>query len=281
MRDIQPIIGKIAGLKPIPQVVHKVMALLEDPGSGMEELSRVVSHDPILTANLLRAVNSAYYGRPGKFESVHQAIVFLGMAEVADIVVMTSSAATLNQPQKGYDLEGGGLWRYSLSSALLSRALAEKRGMEEKHLIFTAALLKDIGKVVLSQYVSESFEAIKGRVALGTHSFREAEKEVIGIDHAELGAMAAEAWKFGPRLVDMIRHHHSPLESELAGEAACVVYMGDILCMMTGIGVGADGLAYRFQREVVERLALTAEDLQIVIAEFGQRVAAMEGMLAV
>ena len=124
MMDIQKIVKNISSLKPIPHVVNKIMAITQDPNSSMDELAEVISFDAMATANLLRAANSAYYGCSKKFDSIRQAIVFLGMEEVVDLVLMTCSAENLKRAQKGYGLAGGGLWRYSVASALLARKLA-------------------------------------------------------------------------------------------------------------------------------------------------------------
>ncbi|MBW2641657.1 MAG: HDOD domain-containing protein, partial [Deltaproteobacteria bacterium] len=227
MSDIKSIIKKIGGLKPIPQVASKVMSIAENPESSMNDLSNVIIYDTAVTANLLKMANSAYFGLPEKFDSVHQAIVYLGMAQVVDLVLLSASGENLQTAQDGYDLEAGELWKNSVFSALIARELAEKKGVKETHLIFTAALLKDIGKVILSQYVKDSFDEINALVTEQNFTFKEAEKQVIGIDHAELGGMVAENWSFSPKLVEIIRHHHRPQESSISEFESSIVYMAD------------------------------------------------------
>jgi putative nucleotidyltransferase with HDIG domain len=280
MTDIQKIVKGIARLKPIPHVVNKIMAITQDPDSSMAQLAEVISFDAMATANLLKAANSAYYGRSQKFDSIRQAIVYLGMEEVVDLVLMTSSAENLKRPQSGYGMTTGDLWRYSAASAMLARKLATAKGMEDVHFIFTAALLKDIGKVVLQQYVAEGLQKIQALVAEGNCSFREAEKAVIGIDHAELGAMVARVWQFSPEMVEIIAHHHQPAQAEKAREETAVVYAGDLLCMMMGINSGLDGLAYRFDQQTIESIGLTPTDLQIIIADFAGELQKVEELIA-
>jgi putative nucleotidyltransferase with HDIG domain len=279
MSDIKSIIKKIDGLKPIPQVASKVMSIAENPESSMNDLSNVIIYDTAVTANLLKMVNSAYFGLPEKFDSVHQAIVYLGMAQVVDLVLLSASGENLQTAQDGYDLEAGELWKNSVFSALIARELAEKKGVKETHLIFTAALLKDIGKVILSQYVKDSFVEINALVTEQNFTFKEAEKQVIGIDHAELGGMVAENWNFSPKLAEIIRHHHRPQKSSISEFESSIVYMADTICMMMGIGVGSDGLAYRFHRKVVERLELTESDFQKIIAGFVEKLKQLETMI--
>ena len=175
------------------------------------------------------------------------------------------------------DLKAGELWRYSLSSAMLARAVAVKAKVVDAQLVFTVGMVKDIGKVVLSQYVSEAYEKIRMLVDDSGYSFREAEAAVLGIDHAQLGALVAQLWRFSPKMVDMIRYHHQPLQCQTVHQAAAV-YMGDILCMMLGTGVGADGLAYRFQRQVVDLLRLSDTDIQMLLVEFTGQMDRLAGL---
>jgi len=277
-KDIGAIIGQIDTLRPIPQVAHKIMAAAKDPQSSMAAISDLIQYDQSLTANLLRAANSAYFGLSKKVESLHQAVVYLGTDKVVDLVLLGASSENFSMGQKGYDLEGGDLWRYSVSSALIARDLAEVTGGCDVHTVFTSGLLKDIGKVVLSQFVADSSEKINFLVSNHEFSFREAEKAVIGIDHAELGALIAKKWKFSDRMIDLIRHHHAPMEAESEMEAS-LVYLADILCMMIGIGVGSDGLAYRFHKEALEKTGFDDKDLQSIIAGFGEKISHVEELI--
>ena len=279
MMDIRKIIRGITGLKPIPHVVNKMMTIIRDPDSSMAELSEVISFDPMTTANLLKAANSSFYGRSKKFDTIHQAIVFLGMDEVIDLVVMTGSAANFRHPQRGYGLAAGDLWHYSIASALLARKLAILQSMEDAHLIFTAALLKDIGKVVLEQYVEDGFQKIKTLVSSGKCSFREAEKAVLGIDHAELGAMVADVWQFSPEMIDIIGNHHQPGQAVLAKPHTAVVHVGDALCMMMGGNGGVDALSYRFDTNTIESLGITDVDMQMTMAGFSEELQKVEELI--
>ena len=279
MNQIEDIIQDIDKLKPIPQVTHKVMALAEDPKSSVTNISEIIIYDQALTANILRICNSAYFGLSREINSVNEAIVYMGLDQLVDIVLMSSGSESLRGSHEGYDLSEGELWRYSVSSALIAKELAEKKGLKENHLTFTAALIKDIGKVILHQYVADSMEKIYSLVSQQNCSFKEAEKQVLGIDHAELGGMVAEKWKFSPRLVEVIRNHHLSFEPREAPLETSIVYLADNLCMMMGVGVGSDGLAYRFRHEVAIDLGFTEKDFQEVMAGFGDKFQYVEELL--
>jgi HD-like signal output (HDOD) protein len=95
MKNIREIVQEIAKLKPMPQVAHKILAIQKDPDSSMDDLAKVVSHDAMTTANLLKAANTAYFTRSKPVDSVQQAVVFLGMDEVVDLVLMSNSKSNL------------------------------------------------------------------------------------------------------------------------------------------------------------------------------------------
>ena len=280
MYDITSIIEKIGELKPIPQVANKIMSIVEDPESSVTELTEVIKYDSSVTANLLKVANSAYFGRPEKFNSIHQAIVYLGMDFVADLAFLASIAENLKAEQTGYGLRKGDLWKYSVLSALIARELAKNKGIGKTHLIFTAALLKDIGKVILNQYVEDAFEEINTMVVKKYVTFREAEKQVLGIDHAELGGIVAESWNFSPKMVEIIRNHHQPQKSSISEIESSIVYLADTMCMMMGVGGGLDGLAYRFHKEVINRLEFTDRNLQKIMAMFGEKLQHVESLVS-
>lgn len=281
MSAIKELIKEIDNLKPIPAVVNQIMAVAEDPNSSAADIAEMVLYDPVITANILRLCNSSYYALPRRVDSVQDAITMLGVDQVIDMVLMKSGAANLIKSQEGYGLHEGELWKQAVSSALIARDLAEKKGSTHKQLVFTAALLKDIGKVILDRFVGGAFMKIDDLVQNKGYTFKEAEKKVIGIDHAELGGLVAEMWDFSPKMVSMIRNHHLNDDAGRDDLETQILYVADNVCMMMGIGGGVDGLAYRFHRDVLEKLGISPLDLQEIIASFGSEMKRVEDLLNV
>lgn len=279
MGKIERIIEEINELRPVSEIGNRVTEITSNPNSSLAELVDVIKYDQGMTANLLRICNSAYFGLKKKIASIKQAVAYLGLNKVASLVVLGNSADNFKKAQVGYDLNEGELWRYSVSSALIAEDLAEKKRLKNISLIFTSALLKDIGKVILSAYVKDSFEDINKAVQDRGLTFIDAEKEVIGIDHAELGARVAERWNFNPAMVDIIRNHHNPDKAPPDDLSIPIVYLADSICMMIGIGVGSDGLAYRYHQDIVDRLNFSDIDLQKTIASFWGKIKAVEELI--
>jgi putative nucleotidyltransferase with HDIG domain len=279
MSAIQELIKEIKSLKPIPQIANQIMEIVEDPKASLSDVADIILFDPIITANLLRTCNSAYFGLPRKVDSVHEAVSMLGLEQIVDLVLLKSGAENLKNRQDGYGLNEGDLWRYSVSSALIARDIAEKKGIAQKQLIFTAALLKDIGKVILDRFVAGAFTNIQEQVQENGLSFMEAEKKVIGVDHAELGGLVASNWQFSEKMIYIIRNHHLADEKAREDINCCIVYLSDILCMMMGIGVGSDGLAYRFHDDVIKSLGFSEKELLELIANFGENMTKVEDLI--
>lgn len=281
MTNLQIVIKEIKNLKPIPAVVTSLLEIIDDPNASMNEITKIIQYDPAITADLLRTANSAYFGLKRPAETIQEAAMMLGTDHVVDLVMLKVSAQVAKGTQKGYDLHEGALWKYSVSSALIAKQVAVQLDLPNKNSIFTAALLKDIGKTVLDKFIRDAFEKISNLVMNENFSFMEAEKQIIGVDHAELGAMIAKMWKFSPRMVGIIRNHHLSSETMVRDKDLAVVYLSDCICMMMGMGVGADGLAYRFHPQAMDHIGISAEDTLKIIADFACRMDEVEMLLKV
>ena len=132
--------------------------------------------------------------------------------------------------------------------------------------------------MILDRFVKDSFSNIQKYIKEDGYSFREAEKKVIGIDHAELGAYIVKQWGFSPLMIRIIKNHHINERGKTDLETS-IIYLSDYVCMVMGIGVGDDGLAYRFHEEVMETLDITPSDLERMIAGFGEKLEKIETLI--
>ena len=280
MSDLKEIVRQIDQLEPVPPVAAQIMALAEDPDSSLSQIADLILNDPALTANLLKTCNSAYFGFKRKVESVRDAIALVGLDHIVQLVLLGSASKNFKKADKCYGLGEGELWRHAVSSAYVAEILARKIGLlQNKHRIYTAALLKDIGKLILGRFVAFEYEEINILVNSKGYSFNDAEKQIIGMNHEELGALVGQKWCFSEKLIFIIRHHHLSAVSARDDLETSLVYLADIICMMMGVCTGADGLSYRFYSDVLKRLALSEKDLQGVIAEMGENQQKIENLI--
>jgi HD-like signal output (HDOD) protein len=272
MSTVESIIEAIDHLKPVSDVAGKVMALLDDPDCGMSDLSDIIRHEPALTANVLKLANSSYFGLPGKINDAKQAVVYLGMTQVVDLVLLVSCSESFSGSHGGYGLNTGELWKSAVSAAILANDLAEIKGLKQTGLFCTGALLRDIGKVVLDQHVKSAIEPILNRVNSQSMTFRAAERQVLGFDHCQVGAMVAENWHFPTPLQCIIRYSHTPLEAKGCFLEASIVYMADAICRKMEVGLGIDDPSYPEDDRVGRSVGLQLSQIQGVVDGFGRKM---------
>jgi HD-like signal output (HDOD) protein len=280
MLTIASILEEIDQLKPVADVAGKVMALLDDPDCGVADLSEIIRNEPALTANVLKLANSSYFGLPGKIEDARQAIVYLGMDQVVDLVLLVSCSKSFRGSHEGYGLDAGKLWESAVSAAIIAGDLADLRGIKPSSLAFTGALLRDIGKVVLDRYVRTGIESILALVNRLDISFKEAERRVLGYDHAQIGAMLSEKWNFPPSLQCILRCYHTPLQAKECLSEASVVYLADAIVRKMGIGTGIDDDYYKEEEGVARSLALSESQIQHVIDGFEGKMDRVRALFA-
>ncbi len=279
MNTMEEIIAGIDSLAPASFVSEKLMAVISDPHSSSADLVDLVKYDQSLTVNLLKLCNSAYVGAVKTITSIKQSVALLGMDKVISLIMLANNAENFRTGQRGYDLVQGELWKYSVSSAIIAQELAKEKKVGNMAMVFTAALIKDVGKVIMGDYIADALPGIWNGVQKKGLTFQDAERAVLGIDHAELGAMVAQQWHFDPEMVKIIRFHHEPLKSGGVDRSLSVVYVADCICMMIGQGVGADGLAYRYYQEAVDQLEVTAVDIQRIIVRFREKYEEIDALI--
>ena len=266
-RSVQEILAEVHRLPAVPGVVHQVLALVSDPDFSYEELMETVRLDPGITAGVLRVCNSPYYGLRQKVNSLKHALALLGPAKVVDIVLSNEVVGFYKETQEGYNLARGELWQHSMATALLAQKLGWKTGYRQASMLFTAALLHDVGKLILSEYVGEDFDQIEEVMSRNKISFVEAERKVLGLDHALLGGAVAKAWNFPEPIVKAIALHHDPGRARTDADLVRLVALANLLVVSMGVGVGAEGLSAPVDPGLLKSVGLKSKDLQDMTLE--------------
>ena len=211
--ETKKILSAIKAFPGMPGTALKLLALIDDPAMRVSQIERILRHDPGLTANVLRLANSAYFGIPSKVGSIRQAVILLGLKRLIQMVIAACVSAIMDKPVPGYDLSPGELWRHSIAVSVAAEGLVKELKIEAAEEIFTAALLHDVGKLVLGQFVKDDFCQIQTAVSQGV-SFEMAETIVLGINHADVGAQILTSWALPLEIVNAIKFHHSPQSAE-------------------------------------------------------------------
>jgi putative nucleotidyltransferase with HDIG domain len=280
VNSAKDIIDSVASIQPLPDTALKLMKVMSNPKSTLDEIVGTIKYDQAVTGDVLKLCNSAYFGLSRKVTSLEDALRCLGTAKVLQMVMSIHTNNMLSREQHGYGLDPGILWKHSVAVALASAQFAQKLRLADGNLAFTAGLLHDIGKVILNEHVAEEFVEIVRLVNDEKLAFVEAEHRVLGFSHDEVGAMVAEKWKLPDSIVQCIRHHHAPSDLEPPNALVDAIYLANSVCLLFGIGLGADGLCSRADPAVLERHGLREADLEIIGAQVVvelRRVQAMFG----
>ena len=255
------ILNKMKDIKSFPQFVMETMRKLNDPESNAADVAQSLSRDEGLVLRILKLANSAAYGMTRNISNISEAIALLGYKSVSNIVLAATVYSAMDKGLSGYALDRGELWRHSLMVAYTSRKLAqitEKVGTEDA---YVGGLLHDIGKVILNDYVRFGYGIIVKMVEEKHIPFTEAEMKVLGFDHATIGEILVGKWDMPEAYRISVAYHHKPNElpedKKQHQPLLDVVTLANTICLMLGIGLGADGLqAYMFP-DTIERLGIT------------------------
>ena len=268
MPDKLTILKQIRSVPSLPSVVIKIRQYLNDPDVSFDALARVIEHDPGLTANILQLANSAYFGWSRKIKTVKEAITRLGTNRIFQMVLCMSVAPLVRKPIKGYDIEADSLWEHSFATAICAEKMVQALRVRDHEEAFTAGLLHDMGKVVLGTFVDVDDRPIKELVEHDGLPFDEAERRVLGVDHAEVAAELLASWNLPAEVVAAARWHHDPAGCD--GEHQQIVdlvHLADALAMRAGWGGGVDMGRYRVDEQAMARLGVTAELAQEITAK--------------
>lgn len=263
---VERILRKVNEIPPLPMVVVKAIKTLDDPKSSSSDVAKIVSQDEGLTAKILKLANSAYYGFPRSIGTLSEAITVLGYNTVKSLIYAAAAHGHMSGELQGYALDRGELWRHSLGVAIVCREIAKKVKYKDIEQAFVAGLLHDIGKIVLNQFVRFGFTLILKKVETEKVPFHEAEREILGFDHTDIGSKIAERWNLPLELVDAIANHHSPEKAAVSPKLTSIVHVADAVCLMLGWGIGADGLLYPLSEFALQTLGIDNMDELISVS---------------
>lgn len=260
------ILDMVSKIVAIPSCAQKAMVMLNDPDADLNELARIIEHDPGLTTNLLKIVNASFFGGTRPMLTAREAITRLGTSQVLQFIVSTGVAPSFVRKIEGYDLAPNMHLQHSVAVAMAARELGTVLGLKTPDYVFTAGLLSGVGKLLLGAYVQVDVHPILALAVQEGLSFDQAEDKVLGINHAELGGILLEDWGLPKVLTDVVRYHLRPDEFDGEDVVLDLVHIGNALAKMIGLGLGVDGLNYVPSQKVAERLQLTPAVLDTVSA---------------
>lgn len=225
------ILKKYSDAKTLPYVAIKVTQLVNDPNSTMQDFENVIKLDPVLVTRLLRLVNSPYFGLSTTVESIAKAVVFIGMKNLRNLVTVEAMRDFFKGPEgsDGELLNRKNLWLHCATVSLLSQMIAKRIFADGREDFFLAGIIHDIGMIIEDQVVGDLLRQACRLYQPGVKPLVECEREVIGTDHCEVGALLAKEWKMPDEVLQAIKYHHDYERKQAVGGVNSVVQLAEYM----------------------------------------------------
>ena len=258
--DIRLSIRNIKTLPTLPVIVTRVLEVTDSANASANELGDVIANDVSLSAKVLNLANSAFYGFTRRITTIRQAVVVLGFDTVRSLALSVSVFDALKGSNGHVSFDREAFWMHSVGCGTAARLVGKLVGCRDTGTLFVAGLLHDLGKVILDTYFHDLYqEVVEDMVAEGRPA-TEVERDLLDIDHAEVGGWLAERWSFPAVLVAPIAHHHDPMSSGAEHlRETLIVHLSNILVKRHGIGLCYETVPQRLSREVASELQLNRE----------------------
>ncbi|MEN6321744.1 MAG: HDOD domain-containing protein [Syntrophaceae bacterium] len=229
MENIFAKLKQIEALPTLPSTATQILDIVMNPDVSIREISEVINHDPSITTKILKIVNSAFYGFPQEINAIDQAVMILGTEEIMNLSIALSSSNVFNIRTEKCMYSPKALWHHSISTALIAANLFKSKLPYEQHIIFTAGLLHDIGKIFLIEHFTDSYSEVIIKAKENNMSFYEMEEDRFDINHGNVGEYLANLWNIPNYYVDAIACHHHPSRSNAHANLAAIIGLADYL----------------------------------------------------
>jgi putative nucleotidyltransferase with HDIG domain len=266
MDSVETYTKKIDTLPTAPRILTELLPLIQQEDVDAQRITEIIKYDPGLTAKVLRRANSAASGGSEPVQSIADAITRLGFNEIYRLVAAVVGQSTLGGANEGYGIAAGGLWQHSAATAIAAKGLAADLGQDE-NVAFTCGLMHDVGKILLNSALVTAYPEVALKIVNSGQSFLEAEREILGIDHAELGGRVLQQWNFPDQFVQAVWHHHDPIQAKPHERTAGIVHVADMIAHTLGYGDGSQSHATRSRLEVLQMLEITPREIERFILQ--------------
>ena len=236
MERAEILVGAVDDLPTIPLVATKVLQLLDDPDVSVEEIADLMLTDQVMTARVMKLLNSPVYKPAQEITSLKRALVYLGLRHVRELALTTSVINAFDGTSGALELNS--FWEHSFGVGMVSKIIAQKIGYQDLEKAYISGIIHDLGEVFLSNFLHDPFLEVLEHVKAHPVKLVDAEAELLGTTHCEIGLSMAHKWNFPDAYCDVIAYHHSPGESTVDPILCAIVNLSDLFCTVRGLNYG-------------------------------------------
>jgi putative nucleotidyltransferase with HDIG domain len=267
------VVQAIERLPALPAAASRLIAAVNDDRSTSESIEAIVRYDEALSTLILRLGNSASIGRSGRSFSLRECLTRMGHKRVLRIALEQHMSDVFRDAGRSFGLRRGALWQGSVGGAIAAELIAARTDDVARDEAFLAGLLRDMGKVALDEYYGDAYFQRLAPKFTPDRTFAETERDVLGFDHAAVGAELARKWEFPERYALAIAYHHEPPSAAPDHDPLFdVVHAGDMIALWAGMGLGHDGLSYRLAPHVRDSLKIDRKLAEQLMGTVWERV---------
>jgi HD-like signal output (HDOD) protein len=269
---VRRLVDKVQGLPTLPSMLHNINQMVLNPRTSAKEVAQVISSDPALTSKVLRVVNSSFYGFPNRITTITHAIVILGFNTIKSIVLSSTIFDVFRKSNVATDFDRGEFWKHSIGCGAAAKVIGRRIQYPMLEELFIAGLLHDVGKIVLDQFLPERFGEALALARSKELLLFDAEAQLLGVSHADVGAWLFEKWNLSKGLVETVRCHHNP---PLAGEHqrfAEIIHVSDILVRACRFGNGGDAKIPALHEATWKSLGLSEAEFDDLLTQTGAEI---------
>lgn len=261
LKEIQSQLGRCPSLPSLSSINKSLQSLLMMEQRYTAQIAEIIRRDPSLTARLLRLVNSVYYGLTTPVNSIEEAVFYLGVREIRQLVVVTPVIEDFQRLSKQCDFPWRDFWQHCIGVALLTREISNTVQLPGEESDYVAGLVHDIGKLVMAWAFPDHFAEIHRQALESKRDLILIENEILGVDHAELGALYLERHRLPDLMVKMARYHHQPEKAEGCERIVASAQIADLLLRSEKIGCSGN------YQEVTREECMAASGWNILLAK--------------
>lgn len=265
--NIEEILKKADHFPDQPDSAYQILGQIDASGTDTGDLLEMLEYDISITANMLKFCNSSIFNVNREINSIKEALQYIEEKDLKKMITMSASTDIFAKGSgyTGYEQGLGEMRRHSIATAVISKHLRPyiPPGAQLSGDLFTTCLLHDIGKIVLNRYVGEHYENISRLMEEKQYDFAEAEKEILGMTHAEVGAGILEKWAFPGEMVTAVRYHHDP---HLVPDSVLThfVALANTIARIIGYATSIDALDYKGFPDVYKKYKMKEKDIELV-----------------